>query len=239
MSGAGPGPTKKARVGVAIPAAGSGQRMGGVRKAFLEVGGQPVLARALQPFLDEPRVVAVVVALGPADAAAPPDWLTRLDARVTVVRGGETRSQSVRAALAALPGDLDVIAVHDAARPLVTGSIVARCIDVALQGFGAVAGCPAVDTMKVVDGAGHVVDTPDRSTLWHAQTPQTFPAGPLREAYAAAGGEDTDDAALVARHVPSLKLKMVDGGAGNLKVTRQADVSLAEAILAARSAPGS
>jgi 2-C-methyl-D-erythritol 4-phosphate cytidylyltransferase len=158
---------------------------------------------------------------------------------VTVVRGGETRSQSVRAALAALPGDLDVIAVHDAARPLVTGSIVARCIDVALQGFGAVAGCPAVDTMKVVDGAGHVVDTPDRATLWHAQTPQTFPAGPLREAYAAAGGEDTDDAALVARHVPSLKLKMVDGGAGNLKVTRQADVSLAEAILAARSAPGS
>jgi 2-C-methyl-D-erythritol 4-phosphate cytidylyltransferase len=235
MSGAGAARARRARVGVAVPSAGTGVRMGGVRKAFLELAGRPVLEHALRPFLAESRVVAVVVALSPDDAANPPGWLTSLDARVSVVPGGATRTESVRAAVEALPADVDVIAVHDAARPLVTTDVVARCIDLAAEGVGAVAGCPAVDTMKVVDASATVLDTPDRATLWHAHTPQVFPAGVLRAAYAT-GEEGTDDAALVERHDPALQVRLVDDGGSNLKVTRPLDAGLAEAILATRSA---
>ena len=229
------GPMRSARVGVAVPAAGSGLRMGGVRKAFLELAGEPTLRHALRPFLADNRVVAVAVALTPEDASSPPPWLLDLAPRVRVVAGGSTRSQSVRSAIAALPEDLDAIAVHDAARPLVTPGVVAACIDLALQGFGAVAGCPAVDTLKRIDEGGHVLDTPDRSRFWHAQTPQAFPARVLRAAYADAGAEGTDDSALVERAGSGVRVQMVDAGPSNLKVTRPEDVRLAEAILRGRA----
>jgi len=223
------GPPAGPLVGVAVPAAGTGRRMGGVRKPFLDLGGEPVLLRSLRPFLADDRVVAVAVALAPEDAEAPPAWLTGLDARVLVVRGGATRTDSVRAALGVLPGELDVIAVHDAARPLVTRDVIGRCIDVAAGGEGAVAGCPAVDTVKEVDAEGRIVGTPDRGRLWLAQTPQVFPAALLRRAYAAAGPNATDDAALVERVGGTVR--MIDAGPSNLKVTRPGDVALAEALL--------
>ena len=206
--------------------------MGGARKPFLMLAGEPVLVHALRPFLAERRVVAVAVALAPADSQAPPPWLTALDPRVRVVAGGLTRAESVRRALAALPDDLDVVAVHDAARPLVTADVVARCIEVALAGEGAVAGCPAVDTIKDVDRDGVIAGTPDRARLWHAQTPQVFPAAALRKAYEGDLEGATDDAYLVARL--GLRVRMVDGGPSNLKVTRPEDLSLAEAVLRAR-----
>jgi 2-C-methyl-D-erythritol 4-phosphate cytidylyltransferase len=209
--------------------------MGGQRKAFLQLAGEPLLARALRPFLADARVVRVVVSLGSEDVASPPDWLTELAPRVGIVSGGETRTASVRAALTALPEDLDVIAVHDAARPLVTMETVRKCIDLALAGLGAVAGSPAVDTVKRVDAQGIVVDTPDRATLWLAQTPQVFPADILRSAYADPSAEGTDDAALVERTCGHLPVRMVDAGVSNLKVTRPEDLILAEAILASRS----
>lgn len=217
------------RVGVAIPAAGSGERMGGVRKAFLELAGAPMLAHSLRPFLDDDRVVAVVVALADADAVDPPPWLIQLDPRITVVPGGRTRTESVRAALEALPADVTVIAVHDAARPLVARSVVAACFDLAATGVGAVAGHPAVDTMKEVGRDGRIVSTPDRGRLWHAQTPQAFPAALLRRAYREADASATDDAALVERIGGTVR--MVDAGPNNLKVTRTGDVAVAEALL--------
>jgi 2-C-methyl-D-erythritol 4-phosphate cytidylyltransferase len=220
-----------ARVGVVLPAAGSGQRMGGVRKPFLELAGEPVLVHALRPFLADVRVTSVVVALGVADAAEPPAWLTGADARIQVVEGGRTRAESVRNAVAALP-EVDVIAVHDAARPLVTAEVVARCIEIAVAGEGAVAGCPAVDTVKQVDGEGRIVGTPDRSSLWYAHTPQVFPAAMARRAYAADLAGATDDASLVERIGGTVR--MVDAGTSNLKVTRVEDVAVAEALMRAR-----
>ena len=231
MSGGRPGGT--VRVGVVVPAAGWGRRMGGTRKPFLQLSGEPVLLHALRPFLSDSRVVAVVVALTEADASSPPAWLTGLDARIRVVRGGETRAESVRLALEALPDDVEVVAVHDAARPLVTPDVVARCIDVAVAGEGAVAGCPAVDTMKEVDEGLRVVGTLDRRRLWHAHTPQVFPAPALRRAYGGELAGATDDASLVERE--GLTVRMVDGGATNLKVTRPDDLVLAEAVLRSRS----
>lgn len=221
------------RVGVAVPAAGAGRRMGGVRKPFLELDGQPVLLRALRPFLADDRVVRVVVALATDDAADPPQWLTALDERVRVVAGGETRGASVARCLDAIPENVHVIAVHDAARPLVTHEVVRRCLDVAASGVGAVAGCPAVDTMKVVDESGFIVSTPGRSTLWHAHTPQVFPAEALRSAYAAGGIEATDDASLVERG--RIRVRMVDDGTLNPKITRSGDLAVGEAILRERA----
>jgi 2-C-methyl-D-erythritol 4-phosphate cytidylyltransferase len=221
------------RVGVAIPAAGSGRRMGGARKPFLELDGSPILLHALRPFLADARVVSVCVALAAEDAADPPAWLVEVDERVRVVTGGETRGASVAAAITALPADVAVIAVHDAARPLVTDETVRTCIDLAASGVGAVAGCPTVDTMKTVDTDMRVVTTADRATLWHAHTPQVFPAEMLRRAYADGSNGVTDDAGLVERAGGSVQ--MVDGGPHNLKVTRPGDVLVAEAILRARA----
>jgi 2-C-methyl-D-erythritol 4-phosphate cytidylyltransferase len=203
--------------------------MGGVKKPFLELGGEPVLARALRPFLADARVVSIVVALAPGDAAAPPAWLTSLDPRIRVTAGGATRTESVRAGIARLDDELDVIAVHDAARPFLTPDVVARCVDIACGGVGAVAGTPAVDTLKRVDAEGRVVETPPRAAMWHAQTPQVFPADVLRTAYADGAEEGTDDAALV--EALGAPVRMVDAGPGNFKVTRPDDLVMAEAML--------
>lgn len=218
------------RVGVAVPAAGVGARMGGVRKPFLQLAGEPLLLHALRPFLADPRVVAVAVALAEEDAAEPPRWLLDLDPRVGVVAGGASRTDSVRRAIDALPDDVDAIAVHDGARPLVPSDVVRACIDVALAGEGAVAGCPAVDTLKEVGPDGRIVSTPDRTRYWLAQTPQVFPAALARRAYREAGEGATDDSALVERL--GAPVRMIDAGPANLKVTRPGDVALAEAYLA-------
>lgn len=220
------------RVGVAVPAAGSGQRMGGARKPFLLLAGEPVLLHAIRPFLDDPRVVVVAVALAADDAADPPAWLEDVDERVRVVAGGASRGASVAQALDAIPADVDLIAVHDAARPLLTADVVARCLDIAAGGIGAVAGSRAVDTIKQVDADDFVTGTPDRSTLWQAHTPQVFPAALLRAAYAEGDASATDDSALVER--AGGRIRMVDDGGENLKVTRSSDLPIAEAVLAER-----
>ena len=221
------------RVGVAVPAAGSGLRMGGTRKAFVELDGEPLLMRALRPFLNDHRVVTVVVSLAPEDADEVPGWITTLDDRVTLVKGGATRTESVRNAVRVLPTDLDIIAIHDAARPLVTSATVRECIDVANTGICAVAGCQVIDTMKFVDEEFQVVETPDRNLLWHAHTPQVFPADLLRRAYES-GKVGTDDAALL--EPLGVRVQMVDDGGMNIKVTQPEDMVIARAILRLQSA---
>jgi 2-C-methyl-D-erythritol 4-phosphate cytidylyltransferase len=220
------------KVGVAVPAAGMGTRMGGVRKPFLDLSGKPLLLWALRPFLQHPQVVAVVVALGESDFETPPDWLVEADPRIQVVSGGETRGDSVREALKALPESVEVVAVHDAARPLVTGEIIDRCLAEVGPARGAVAGWPAVDTLKEVAWGGRIVGTPNRDRIWHAQTPQIFPRDLLWKAYQKAqedGVTDTDDSALVERI--GGEVVMVSGSPFNLKVTRPEDLPLAEFFL--------
>ena len=231
----GPGRTASPTVGVVIPAAGLGKRMGGVKKLFLALGGVPVLLLSVRAFLDRSDISVVVVALAPDDMDDPPEWLRDVDPRVRLVTGGATRTDSVRAGLAALPAQVTIVVVHDGARPLVTGGIIDRCIAKALQGRGAVAGWPAVDTMKEVDHEGRVLGTPDRSRLWHAQTPQAFPRHMIATAYASADlvTEATDDATLVERVGGAIV--MVEGHPWNIKVTRPQDVGIAELILNMRS----
>lgn len=219
------------RIAVIIPAGGAGVRMGGVSKPLLDLSGQSLLQRSVQPFLDRADVHWIVVALPSELAAAPPHWLMG-ERRVDVVAGGLERGDSVRNALAAVPMEADIVLVHDAARPLVSAAVIERCIAAAAGGRSAIAAVPVVDTIKEVDEGGRVVSTPDRRTLWAAQTPQAFPAEVLRNAHARAAADrlsTTDDAALVARYGGTVVV--VEGAAENLKVTTPADLAVAEVLL--------
>ena len=220
---------------VVIPAAGSGRRMGGVAKPWIELDGEPVLLRALRPFLDHPRVRWVVIALRDEDLADPPAWLSGLDERVTFVPGGDERAASVMNALEHVPSQAAVVMVHDAARPLVTRELIDRALAAVDEHTGAIVALPMADTVKRVV-AGRVVETPDRAELYRAQTPQAFPTRLLRDAYRAAallGRLGTDDASVVERfggHVA-----VVPGDPDNIKVTEPGDVAIAHTLLARRN----
>jgi len=194
-----------------------------VPKAFVEVAGRPMLEWSLDA-LRAAGVTEIVIAL-PAGAAAP--------AGCVGVRGGQTRSASVRAALdAAGPGD---VVVHDAARPLVEPSLFTRVVAALEHADCAIAAARVVDTIKEADEAGVVVATHDRSRLWAVQTPQAF----RREALEAALAVDeailaraTDDAWLVERAGGTVRI--VESSPENFKVTTPHDLRVAQRILAER-----
>lgn len=209
--------------------------MGGTFKPFLELAGEPLLVHTLRPFLDIDEIEQIVIALPDALALAPPPWLNALDPRIHIVGGGAERGDSVRRALAAVPVAIDVVLVHDAARPLVTVDVIRRALAAAAGGRSVIAALPVTDTIQEVDDAGRIVATPDRSRLRAAQTPQAFPRTVLVDAYAqaaAAGTRATDDAALVARC--GAVVEVIDGELDNLKVTTPADLDRAAALLRQR-----
>jgi 2-C-methyl-D-erythritol 4-phosphate cytidylyltransferase len=201
-----------------VPAAGRGERLGrDVPKAFAACAGRPLIDWSL----DVLGTVCdrVVVAVPPGYEAGPD--------RVT---GGDSRSESVRLALAAAP-EATVAVVHDAARPLVTRELVEACIAALGDGFdGAVAAAPVSDTVKEADHDGRVVRTLDRSRLWAVQTPQVFVADVLRRALEAGDlAAATDDASLVEAVGGSVRL--VPAPPQNIKVTSTVDLRLAELLL--------
>ncbi len=216
-----------------IVAGGAGTRLGGaVRKQYLSIGGEPVLLRAIRPFLQHPRISAVVVVLPPDDVAHPPAWLADLPVRI--VAGGAERGDSVRNGLRATPDAAALVLIHDGARPFVSIDIIDRVLDGCADG-GAIAAVPVTDTIQQVNAAGVILHTPDRSTLWQAQTPQGFPRAGILDAYQRAAEEGiagTDDAGLYARYIGPVRV--VVGAYDNLKVTRPDDLPIAE-LIAARS----
>lgn len=217
-------------VALLVPAAGSGVRMGGVRKPFLQLAGRSVLARALAPFLERGDLVEVVVAL--AGRPDPDDPVFR-DPRVRTTPGGANRFESVATAFDRLESAAELIAVHDAARPFPPVGAIEACVRLAARGIGAVAGIPAVDTVKRTSGTGMIVDTPARDTLWYAQTPQVFPRDLFARAVArcrSEGPPPTDDATMVERL--GADVRMVPASAGNMKITCPEDLAIAEALIA-------
>lgn len=217
-------------VAVLVPAAGSGVRMGGTAKPFIELGGRPVLEWALAPFLDRTDVIEVVVALdGPKEVKR----TLKIDRRLRTVQGGESRFDSVANAYRGLNSQADIIAVHDGARPFPPKRCIDECIRMAGQGFGVVPGIRAVDTVKRTDKRGRVRETPPRETLWYAQTPQVFPRADFERALdhcVAQGVTPTDDAAML--ELQGLEVRMVPSSPVNLKLTTPGDVAVAEAYLA-------
>jgi len=224
-------PPAAANTGAVIAAAGSSSRMGGVDKIFAPLEGRAVLAHSVAAFEAHHSVGAAVVVLHP-DSVEPGRDLARemgWGKVAAVVPGGERRQDSVAAGLDALPSQCRWVLVHDGARPCVASDVIDRGIEAAAECGAAVAATPVKDTIKVVDGNGVVVETPDRAALWAVQTPQVFRLDLLRAAYAAGDADVTDDAALVERLGHSVKV--FHGSYDNIKVTTPEDLDVAAALL--------
>lgn len=229
-----------ARTAAIVPAAGRGERLGpGAPKALRTLAGQPMLLHAVRA-LAAARSIDLVVVAAPEDGVEEArSILAGIDteAEIVIVSGGETRQDSVARALLALPPDVDVVLVHDAARPLVPPDVVDRVAAAVRGGHDAVIPTlGVVDTIKEVDD-GVVIGTLDRSRVYAVQTPQGFNRAVLQRAHAASeGGDATDDAGLVERM--GVVVHTVAGDEEAFKITRPLDLVLAEAILVRRRAAG-
>lgn len=206
-------------------------------KQFLELAGLPILVRTCRAFLDLESIRWVAVA-APADYLQHTIDLLRLHlapdhlARMLFTVGGVTRQDSVRAGLNALPVEIELVLVHDAARPLVDQAIILRCLHGAVR-FGAViAATPVKDTLKKVADSGLIRETVDRTLLWQAQTPQAAQRRLLEQAFAEADRNQfvgTDEASLL--EAAGIPVQVVEGGERNFKITRPEDLQVAAALL--------
>lgn len=214
-----------------VPAAGVGKRMGAaVPKQYLPLRGRTVIEHTLSRLLAEPRIRGVAVAVDLEDAWWPALDVAR-DPRIVRAAGGRERGHSVLNGLEAL-ADAEVddwVLVHDAVRPCLRAEDLGGLMDTLWQDpVGGLLACPVRDTMKRADAEGCVARTEDRAGLWHAQTPQMFRWGALRDALTRAladGVSVTDEAEAMERagHRP----RLVEGHADNLKITRPEDLPVA------------
>ena len=227
------------RTAAIVPAAGRGERLGvGTPKALRPLAGTPMLVHAIRA-LEASRCVDVIVVVAPQEhVAAVSALVADVDTEIHVVQGGETRQSSVARGLIMLPDDVDVVLVHDAARPLVPPDVVASVVAAVQAGKPAVIPVvPITDTVKEVDSADCVITTIDRSRLRAVQTPQGFQREVLQKVHADAESDDTtDDAGLV--EAAGIAVHVVEGHDEALKVTRPLDLLIAESIIAKRRATG-
>lgn len=214
-----------------LVAAGSSTRMGFDKLSF-DLGGETVLERSVRAFDECPEVDELVIVTGASGENAR-RAAARCKKPVRLVKGGSTRAESARSGVAAAHGRL--VAVHDAARPFVSQSVIADTIAAAARCGAAAPAVPVKDTIKTVAEDGAVTGTPDRSTLRAVQTPQVFEADLLKAALQSALENEvpvTDDCSAVERLGKVVYL--IDGDEENLKITTPVDLVIAEAILAER-----
>lgn len=236
-----PTPESTVRATAIILAGGIGQRLGrSGGKQMALVAGEPVLAHTVRAF-DEASTVDTIVLVCHPDRVS--EYLEAVEqavaprTRVLAVAGGSTRQESARSGLSAVSDRCGIVAVHDGARPLITAEAIdAAIVELAMDESvdGIVIGHPSYDTVKLVEG-DRVVGTPPREQYWAAQTPQVFRCSVLREAYRDAektGRTGTDDSSLV--EAVGGTVRMLEGSRENIKVTVDADLAFAEAVLAAR-----
>lgn len=214
-----------------VPAAGIGSRMGAdCPKQYLQLAGKTILEHTLERLLSHPAIVQVIVALAPHDR-----WFEALpvaaDPRIVRVEGGAERAFSVLNGLHVAQGEW--VLVHDAARPCLTHGDLDALIAAAMNCGGAILGSRVRDTMKRSDGEGNIIATVEREQLWHALTPQMFPTRALKRALEEGllllGATITDEASAMER--AGFAVRMVEGRADNIKVTRPEDLSLAGLFL--------
>jgi 2-C-methyl-D-erythritol 4-phosphate cytidylyltransferase len=228
-----------------IPAAGLGTRMapGGKRaqpsKQFFEINGAPILIHTLRVFARNQQVSQIMVALRRNEMERFSRQLEKekLTAKVEMVEGGEHRQESVANALASLKAAKDdIVLVHDAVRPFVDDEIIGNVIREVEKHGAAIAGLPAVDTIKQVERAAEgalITSTIPRERVVQAQTPQGFRYELIKKAFDSATGDGfvgTDEASLVERLGADVWVVM--GSARNIKITTPADLELAEFLLA-------
>ncbi len=216
------------RIAAAILAAGSSQRLG-EDKVTADLGGAPVLCWSIAAAEAAGIFDEIVVVVAPTRAQAAEAVVRPRYRSVHVVVGGSTRTASSWAALDATSAG--IVAIHDAARPFVTPSLFARCVEVAQRDGAGVAGLPLADTVRRADEAGMSVEDLEREGLWQVQTPQAFQREVLERARAAVGDRSfTDDAAAVI--AAGGRPRMVPGERRNLKITTSEDLAYARELVA-------
>ncbi len=222
------------KVGAVIVAAGSSSRMGGVDKTFAPILGLPLVLHTLDRFEQSPLVHQIVLVLAKDSLDLGKQMVQqRAYTKVTnVCAGGRRRQDSVRFGLEQLTA-CEWVMVHDGARPCLDDAILGRGLEAAAEFGSAVAGVPVKDTIKVVSADQTVQETPDRSLLWAAQTPQVFRYRTLLDSHYACTQDFTDDAAMV--ESMGHKVKMFLGAYENIKVTTADDLIIAETFLRASS----
>jgi len=230
-------------LGAVVVAAGRGQRLGRAQpKAMVEVAGRPLVWHAVSTLVDavpEGYRLAQVVVVGPAEhSGALADLLVDAPGDPVVIAGGRTRQESVHRGLGALDPAVQLVFVHDGARPFVTDEVVARLLAALAAGdAGAVPGLPLPDTVKQVDADGFVTATLDRAALRVIQTPQAFLTPSLEAAHqraVSAGIVDAVDDALL-MELAGHRVRVVAGHQDTFKVTVPDDLARAEALVARRA----
>lgn len=222
-----------------IPAAGMGKRMGSSHnKLLLELKNKPLLAWTLLAANSSSTIKWIGIMGQSYDFPAFSEMIKELPLSkpVQLIQGGDTRQQSVYNGLQALPTEAERVLIHDGARCLATGELFDRCTAELLTCQGLIAAIPVKDTIKIVDEKHFITDTPNRSNLWAAQTPQGFEVKLLKECHEKGlklGWQVTDDAALLEKC--GFPVKIVEGEETNLKVTTPIDLTIAEFILQQRS----
>lgn len=221
-----------------VPAAGMGKRMGAsINKQYLRLGDRPIVAHTLQVLQNSPLICGIMLVI-------PEDEIPycrrevveqyQLSKVLALVPGGAERQHSVLNGLNALrehAGNEDIVLIHDGVRPFITESILQQSINLAGTGVGALVAVQTKDTIKVVQD-GTVTATPDRTTLWQAQTPQSFRFGQILQAHLSAVQErflGTDDCSLFERYGKTVKI--ITGSYRNIKITTPEDLLLAGAFL--------
>ncbi len=221
-----------------IPAAGVGRRMGSDRnKLLLPLLERPILAWTLTAAASADSLSWIGIICQPSDRPDIEAIVSQcnLQKPVQLIQGGDTRQASVFNGLQALPNEATHVLIHDGARCLATPALFNRCTQAALQSKGFIAAVPVKDTIKQVDDQGIIVNTPDRSRLWAAQTPQGFEVALLEQCHAKGqrqGWQVTDDAALLEKC--GVSVNIVEGEETNLKVTTPVDLAIAQFILQQR-----
>ena len=218
---------------VILPAAGKSSRFSKQRKkVFVELKGRPVWVRTAEQFVNRSDVAQTILVVSPEDL----DWfkekfrpnLAFMD--IDVVTGGAERADSVQNALARVHADIDYVAVHDAARPLIVKEWIDQVFQAATEHEAAILATPVTSTLTRVDEGLSIEETVPRKNLWEAQTPQVFRRQLLLDAYARRDSyQPTDEAELVERI--GAKIKIVTGSPFNLKITTMDDFRVAENLL--------
>ena len=217
--------------GAVIVAAGSASRMGGIDKVMAELGGEPMVVKSVRAFQECDAIGEIVVVTRPDLIVPIRDLCSGFDKVKAVVAGGKDRPESVSRGLSALSSKVNLVAVHDGARPLISWQVIDRAVRAANTYGAAAPAIPVKDTVKVVQG-GIVKETPERKKLYAVQTPQVFDFDLLRGALKKAAqdkAEITDDCSAVERL--GMSVKIVEGDERNLKITTPIDLTIAKMLL--------
>lgn len=225
----------KGDIGAIIVGAGTGNRMGlGYNKVLADLCGRPVIEWTVRNFIQSGLIDNLVLVINPNDQKEMKDIFSSFKDLIDlkIVYGGETRQDSVYNGIKALSDDVEIVLIHDAARPFITKDIIERSILHARKYGAGCAGIQAKDTIKIVDRNNTIVSTPERNSLWHAQTPQAFKKDIISDAYEKAskrGLTATDDAGIAEE--AGYKVTMFEGSYKNIKLTSKEDLELGKYFL--------